>query len=280
MFDTCDIKPEDKITPEQLTTLPHITLWQKARKILTGLKMVSFVEEEQAESGKPEYSEECNYQNSILAISEDVLKQVGDEELCLFISYNNEGYDPFGVSSYFIYLPLVWYSTPLKRHGKAYYYPTVKVKPITEYSLITKWPTLDSTVGKPTELTEALSTADVEAVIKQTQFVKDAFTSDVLEAFIDQCQAYPMFNFDMMVPNTQYMTFIHGTLSDSTIRRTGLVEVEDNPDAKPAYVFKYDYNSDNRLCLHLVRLNRATLTGDEDNPEYKRHDFGIIDNSY
>ena len=277
MFDICDINPKDKITPEQLLSLPHLTLWGKARKILSGLKMVSFVEEEQAESGLPDYSEERNYQNSILAISEDVLKQVGDTELCLFIGYNDKDYSSFGVSPCFIYLPLVWHPTPLKRHGKAYYYPTVKVKSIVDPNLITKWSTIDSTVGKPTKLTEALSKADVEAIVKQIRFVKDEFTGDVLEAFIDQCQAYPMFNFDMMVPNAQYMSFVHGTMFDCQIKPKSLGSIEDNPDAKPGYVFKFHYNRDNQTHLYLVRLNEATLTGITDDPDFELHDLGVID---
>ena len=280
MFDIFDIKKEDRITPEELVSLPHTTLWEKARKILSGLKMVSAVEEEQAESDSPEYSEERNHQNCVLSISGEVLKQVGDTELCLSISYNDEAYQPFGTAAYYIVLPLVWHATPLKRHGTAYYYPTVKVKAITDTSLITRWPTIDPTVGKATELTRALEAGDVDTVIKQVLFTKETFTSDVLEAVIDQCKAYPMFNFEMLIPNTQYMSVAYGTMFNLGTNRRKLLDVEDNPDAKPGYVFKFDYDRDNHLHLYLVRLNKATMNEMTDDPSYELHDLGIIYNTY
>lgn len=280
MFDILDIKKEDRITPEELVSLPHTTLWEKARKILGGLKVVSEVEAERAQTDKPEYSEERNHQNCVLSISGDVLKQLGATEPCLTISYNDEELSPFDTAAYYIVLPLVWHATPLKRHGMAYYYPTVKVKAITHPSLITKWPTIDPTVGKPTELTRALEAGDVEAVIKQAHFVKDTFTSDVLDAFINQCQAYPMFNFDMLIPNTQYMSFTYGTMFNLGTNRRKLMDVEDNPDAKPGYVFKYNYDCDNRLRLYLVRLNKATMNEMTDDPSYELHDLGVIYNTY
>ena len=276
MFDRFCIDNENKITSKELVTLPHSVLWDKAKKILSGLKMVSDVEEEQGNSDKPEYSEERNYQNSIFAISEDVLKQVGKDELFLMITYDIENYNPFGVATYFIYLPLVWRPTPLKRHGKTYYYPTVKVKPIVEPDLITKWPTIDSTIGKKTTLEEALEKGDVKAIVKNLHFTIDNFPSDVLEAVIDQCQAYPMFNFDMMVPNTQYMPFVYGTMFESRVNPEGLKSIEDNPDAKPGYVFKFHHDQDNHTHLYLVRLNKATLTKLKDHPDFELHDLGII----
>ena len=277
MFDRFHIDKKDRISPMELVTLPHSVLWEKAKNILSGLKMVSDVEEEQGNSDKPEYSEERNYQNSIFAISEDVLKQVGDTELHLFISYNDDEGSPFGVASYFIYLPLVWHPTPLKRNGKAYYYPTVKVKPIVEPNLITKWPTIDSTIGKKTTLVEALEKGDVKAIVKDLHFIIDNFTSDVLDAVIDQCQAYPMFNFEMMIPNTLYMPFVYGTMFESRVRPEGLDSIEDNPDAKPGYVFKFHYDSDNQTHLYLVKLNKATLARLTDDPDHELYDLGIID---
>lgn len=242
--------------------------------------MVSEVEAERAQSDKPEYSEERNHQNCVLSISGEVLKQLGDTELCLSISYNDEAYQPFGTAAYYIVLPLVWHATPLKRHGTAYYYPTVKVKAITDTSLITRWPTIDPTVGKATELTRALEAGDVDTVIKQVLFTKETFTSDVLEAVIDQCKAYPMFNFEMLIPNTQYMSFAYGTMFNLGTNRRKLLDVEDNPDAKPGYVFKFDYDRENKLHLYLVRLNKATMNEMTDDPSYELHDLGIIHNTY
>ena len=278
MFERVNIAAEDMITPVQLATLSHAALWGKAREILSGLKMVSFVEEEQAESGKPEYNEEKYQKNSIFSISEDVLKQVGDDDLHLFISYNDEDYSPFGVAAYFIYLPLVWHPTPLKRHGKAYYYPTVKVKAITELNLITKWPVIDPTVDTKNKLSEALEKGDVKAIIKDLLFTIDNFDGGVLDAVIDQCQAYPMFNFDMMVPNTQYMSFTYGTMFDEGTNRRKLMDVEDNPDAKPGYVLKYHYVNNTELHLYLVRVNKATFNQMTDDPSYELHDLGVIYN--
>ena len=278
MFDRVNIDAKDMITPEQLSTLPHVTLWSKARKILSGLKLVSFVEEEQGQSGNPQYTEEKYQKNSIFSISEDVLKQVGDDELHLFISYNDEDYNPFGVSAYFIYLPLVWHPTPLKRHGKAYYYPTVKVKAITEHNLLTKWPIIDPTVDTKNKLVEALEKGDVETIIKDLHFIIDSFNCDVLDVVIDQYQAYPMFNFEMMVPNTQFVTYAHATLVNSDGNRRDLNEIEDNPDAKPGYVFKYHYVNNTELHLFLMRVNKATFNRMTDDPSYELHDLGVIYN--
>lgn len=66
----------------------------------------------------------------------------------------------------------------------------------------------------------------------------------------------------------------------ATPNRRKLIDVEDNPDAKPGYVFKYDYDCDNRLRLYLVRLNKATMNEMTDDPSYGLYDLGIIYNTY
>ena len=109
-------------------------------------------------------------------------------------------------------------------------------------------------------------------------FTIDNFDGGVLDAVIDQCQAYPMFNFDMMVPNTQYMSFAYGTMFDEGSNRRKLMDVEDNPDAKPGYVFKYHYMNNTELHLYLVRVNKATFNQMTDDPSYELHDLGVIYN--